>query len=140
MCKRIIVVLLSCLLLSTVAFAEQFPQKRKVDVVTFWAQQQFDTLPPAGKGAIAVHFELENDWHFYASDDAPGGMNLKIEPNEQGEKFLKFGKPIWPKSERLYDPTLEENLEVFSGRFTVYLPFTVVADAVSYTHLTLPTN
>jgi thiol:disulfide interchange protein len=130
MCKRTIVVLLSCLLLSTVTFAEQSPQKRKVDVVTFRAQQQFETVPPAGKGAIAVHFELENDWHFYASDDAPGGMNLKLEPNEQGgTHFLKFGEPIWPKSEKYYDPTLEENLDVFSGRFTVYLPFTVVADA-----------
>jgi thiol:disulfide interchange protein len=106
------------------------PEKRKVDVVTFWAQQQYDTVPPADKSAIAIHFDLEKDWHFYASaDNAPGGMNLKLEPNEQGEKFLKFSKPIWPKSEKFYDAALEKKLDVFSGSFTVYLPFTVAADA-----------
>jgi thiol:disulfide interchange protein len=131
MCKRTVVVLLSCLLLSTISFAEQSLQKRKIDVVTFWAQQQYDNVPPAGKAAVAVHFDLEKDWHFYASaDTAPAGMNLKIEPNEQGEtQFLKFAQPIWPKSEKFYDPALDVNLDVFSGQFTVYLPFTVADDA-----------
>jgi thiol:disulfide interchange protein len=129
--KKIACIIGFCLLLSTIAFAEQFPQKRKVDVVTFWAQQQFDNVPPAGKGAVAIHFDLEKDWHFYASaNTAPGGMNLKIEPNEQGgTHILKFDKPIWPKSEKFYDPALDVNLDVFSGRFTVYLPFTVAADS-----------
>ncbi|MGA2093910.1 MAG: protein-disulfide reductase DsbD domain-containing protein [Sedimentisphaerales bacterium] len=127
--KKIACIIGFCLLISTIAFAEQSPQKRKVDVVTFWAQQQYDAVSPAAKGAVAIHFDLEKDWHFYASADAPAGMNLKIEPNEQGNRVLKFNKPVWPKSEQFYDNAFEKNLDVFTGSFIVYLPFTVAADA-----------
>ena len=106
-------------------------EKRKVDVVTFWAQQQFDEVPPGGKGAVAIHFELEKGWHFYASaDTAPGGMNLKLEPNEQGSRVLSFSKPIFPKADWLFDQALGIKVEVIGGQLTVYLPFSVAANAL----------
>ncbi len=112
-------------LLSAGAIAAEVPQRQKINVVTFWAEQQFDTISPGGKSAIAIHFELEKDWHFYASaDNAPGGMNLKLEPNEHGAKILSFGKPIFPKPGWLYDDALGKKIDVIGGDFAVYLPFT----------------
>jgi len=114
------------------AFAADEPQRRKVDVVSFWAEQQFDAVAPAGKSAIAVHFELDRDWHFYASArTAPGGMNLKLDPNQHQAGVLKFDKPIWPKSELYYDEALGKKLDVFSDKFTAYLPFSVSTDALA---------
>jgi len=108
----------------------QTAEKEKVDVVTFWAEQQYDAAAPGGKSAIAVHFELEKNWHFYASPDtAPGGMNLKLDPNQGQSRVLKFDKPLWPKSEPYFDESLGKKLDVFSGNFTVYLPFSVSSDA-----------
>jgi thiol:disulfide interchange protein len=104
--------------------------KRQIDVVSFWSQQQFDEVAPGGKSAIAINFELRDGWHFYASPDtAPGGMNLKLEPNEQGTRQLTFDNPIWPKAGLFHDVALDKNLDVFSGKFTVYLPFSVSPDA-----------
>jgi thiol:disulfide interchange protein len=112
------------------AVVGQAQEKRKVDVVTFQAEQQFDVMAPGGKGAVAIHFELEKDWHFYASaDSAPGGMNIKLDPNQHQAGVLKFDKPIWPKSEQYYDEASKKNLDVFTGKFTVYLPFSVSSDA-----------
>jgi thiol:disulfide interchange protein len=117
-------------LLSACVVAAEVPQRQKINVVTFWGEQQFDAVSPAGKSAVAIHFELEKDWHFYASaDSAPGGMNLKFEPNEQGTKILSFGKPIFPKSDWLLDETLGKKFEVVGGNFTVYLPFTVASSS-----------
>jgi thiol:disulfide interchange protein len=113
-------------LLSASAIAAEVPQRQKINVVTFWAEQQFDTVSPGGKSAIAIHFELEKDWHFYASaDNAPAGMNLKLEPNEHGAKDLSFGKPIFPKPGWIYDDSLGKKIDVIGGDFAVYLPFTI---------------
>ena len=84
-------------LLSAGAIAAEVPQRQKINVVTFWAEQQFDTVSPGGKSAIAIHFELEKDWHFYASaDTAPGGMNLKLEPMSRGQKSCRLANRYFP--------------------------------------------
>jgi thiol:disulfide interchange protein len=108
----------------------QTEQRQKVDVVTFWARQQFDEVAPAANSAIAIHFELEDGWHFYASaDTAPGAMNIKFEPNERLLKIFSFSEPIFPKTSWLYDEALGKKIEVIGGKFTIYLPFKVAADA-----------
>lgn len=110
--------------------AGQTTQRQKVNVVTFWAEQQFDEVAPGDNSAIAIHFELEDGWHFYASaDTAPGGMNLKFDPNEQVLRVFSFSKPIFPKADWLFDEALGKKVEVIGGKFTVYLPFKVAADA-----------
>ena len=108
----------------------QTPQRQKVDVVTFWAEQQFNEVAPGADSAIAIHFELEKGWHFYASaDTAPGGMNLKFDPNERVLRLFIFSEPIFPKADWLFDEALGKKIEVVGGKFTVYLPFKVAADA-----------
>ena len=118
-------------LLSACAVAAEAPQRQKINVVTFWAEQQFDAVSPGGKSAIAIHFELEKDWHFYASaDTAPANnMNLKLDPNEQGAKVLSFGKPVFPKPGWIYDDAQHKKIDVIGGDFAVYLPFTVAESA-----------
>jgi thiol:disulfide interchange protein len=127
---RISGILIAFALLSAGAIAAESPQRQKVNVVTFWAEQQFDTVTPGAKSAIAVHFEPEQGWHFYASaENAPGGMNLKLEPNEQGTKLLSFGQQVFPKSGWIYDEALGKKIDVIGGSFAVYLPFTVSESA-----------
>ena len=121
-------------MLAAGAFAEQAPQRRKADVVTFWAEQHFNAVAPGGQSAVAVHFELEKGWHFYASaDTAPGGMNLKLDPNEQGSHVLVFSKPVFPKADWLFDEAFGKKVEVIGDKFTVYLPFSVTVDALQKT-------
>ncbi|UCF00229.1 MAG: thioredoxin family protein [Planctomycetota bacterium] len=96
----------------------------KTGVVTISVEQQYEAVLPGGESALAIHFELEKDWHFYASaETAPGGMNLKIKP--PAEKPVNFSEPIFPPSHLYFDKSLNKKLEVFSDRFIVYLPFSV---------------
>lgn len=111
------------------------PERRKVDVVSFWAEQQFDTVSPDGKSAIAIHFELEKDWHFYASaETAPGGMSLKISPSAETNDVITFSQPIFPSSFSYLDKTLNEKIEAFGGTFTVFLPFHVGQPRITGAH------
>ncbi len=94
------------------------------DVVTISVEQQYGFVRPGGESALAVHFELKKDWHFYASGEtAPGGMNLKIEPSTSD--YISFSQPIFPQSQSYFDKSSGKKLEVFSEKFTVFLPFRV---------------
>ena len=96
----------------------------KTDVVTISVERQYETVEPGSKSALAVHFELKKDWHFYASaETAPGGMNLKLAPSS--EKFISFSEPIFPQPHLYFDKSSGKKLEVFSDKFTVFLPFSV---------------
>ena len=94
------------------------------DVVTISVEQQYETVLPGSKSALAIHFELKKDWHFYASaETAPGGMNLKIEPSTS--EYISFSQPIFPQSQSYFDKSSGKKLDVFSDKFTVFLPFSV---------------
>ncbi|MGA1980712.1 MAG: thioredoxin family protein [Sedimentisphaerales bacterium] len=96
----------------------------KTDVVTISVEQQYEVVEPGGKSALAVHFELKKDWHFYASaETAPGGVSLKLTPSS--EKFISFSEPIFPQPHLYFDKTSNKTLEVFSNKFTMFLPFNV---------------
>jgi thiol:disulfide interchange protein len=96
----------------------------KTDVVTISAEQQYETVKPDSNSALAVRFEMKKDWHFYASaGTAPGGMNLKIHPSAKAKDIITFSQPLFPASLLYFDKTLNEKIEVFSGKFTVFLPF-----------------
>ena len=95
----------------------------KTDIVTASVEQQYEAVQPGSKSALAVHFDLKKDWHFYASArTAPGGMNLKIKPSAEN---LSFSHPIFPQPKLHFDKFSGKKLEVFSNRFTVFLPFSV---------------
>jgi thiol:disulfide interchange protein len=96
----------------------------KTDVVTISVEKQHDFVEPNSKSALAVHFQLAEDWHFYASQKtALGGANLKLRPF--AGKLISFSAPIFPKLRLYFDKSLGKKLEVFSNSFTVYLPFRV---------------
>jgi len=94
----------------------------KTDVVTISVEQQYDAIQPGSESALAVHFELAKDWHFYSSaETAPGGMNLKLEPST--EEMVSFSEPIFPQAQLYFDKFSGQRLGVFSDKFTVFLPF-----------------
>jgi len=97
----------------------------KTDVVTISVEQQYKQVRPGSKSALAIHFELKKDWHFYASaETAPGKMNLKLKPSAE-EDYISFSEPIFPQPHLYFDKSSKKTLEVFSDKFTVFLPFSV---------------
>jgi thiol:disulfide interchange protein len=97
----------------------------KTDIVTISVEKQHNIVEPNSKSALALHFEVEKDWHFYASaETAPGGMNLKIKPSADGN-FINFSEPIFPRPDMYSDEFAGKKLEVFSDRFTIFLPFSI---------------
>jgi thiol:disulfide interchange protein len=97
------------------------PESAKIDIVSISVQQQYEAIRPGQSSALAIRFALKENWHFYASaKTAPGQMNLKIRTDAEG---LNFEQPGFPASEKYYDKATKANLEVFSGTFTVYVPF-----------------
>ena len=96
----------------------------KTDIVTVSVKQQYGSVRPGSKSALAVHFKLAKDWHFYASaKTAPGGTNLKLKPSS--ETFISFSEPIFPQPQLYFDKSSGKELEVFGDKFTVFLPFSV---------------
>ena len=96
----------------------------KTDVVTISVQHQYEKVRPGSESALAVHFELAEDWHFYASaETAPGGMNLKVKPTVGHP--ITFSKIIFPQPQLYFDKFTGKKLGVFNNKFTVFLPFSV---------------
>jgi len=74
-----------------------------------------------GNPAVAVVFEGTDDLHFYASaNTAPApGTELTITAKAEG---VVFGKALFPKPGQFHDPGLEKNVDVYVGKFEVYIP------------------
>jgi thiol:disulfide interchange protein len=125
--KRAAVTLFLILILTVDAFANPSPGNVvKTDVVTISVEQQHEVVEPNSRSALAVHFELKEDWHFYASaETAPGSMNLKIKPSAETKDVINFSEPIFPQPHLYLDKSSGKKLEVFSDKFTVFLPFSV---------------
>jgi thiol:disulfide interchange protein len=114
------------LILTAVAFAAPQDSVIKNDIVTISVEQQYEAVKPDSNSALAVLFDTKQGWHFYANENtAPGGMNLKLTPSS--EKFVNFSVPIFPRPHSYYDRSLDQKLNVFSDKFTVFLPFEVSA-------------
>ncbi len=91
---------------------------------------QHKKIEPGGELALVLQFELEKDWYFYASKKtAPGGMNLKVIPTAQNA--IRFSSPILPKSEIYVDKVFKRAIEIFTGIFTVLLPFSIISKNAS---------
>jgi thiol:disulfide interchange protein len=96
----------------------------KSDIVTISVEQQYNFVNPYSKSALAIHFQLKENWYFYASaKTAPGGMNLKIKPS--AERYIGFSGQIFPQPQLYFDKSSGKKLHVFSNNFIVYLPFRV---------------
>jgi len=100
------------------------PNQFKYDVFKVLIEPRHQKSGPEGEFALAFYFELEKDWHFYASEKtAPGGVNLRIKPMRQ--ESLRFSEARLPEWESYFDPVLKQKIDVFSDKFTVILPFSV---------------
>jgi thiol:disulfide interchange protein len=98
-------------------------------LVKFTVENQYDRVAPAAKTAVAINFDVNDGWHFYAdAATAPGGMNLKVEANDTSRLF-KFGNTIVPGGTLYKDEFTDTTTNVLSGQFTVYLPYAVSTDA-----------
>ena len=96
----------------------------ETDIVTVSVEQQYESVRPGRRSALAVHFELKKDWHFYASAQTPpGGINLKV--TAAAKNHITFSEPIFPQSHIFVDTFSNEKIDVFSDKFTVVLPFNV---------------
>jgi len=126
MLKKAAVVVCSSLIFGVCALcAPASAEAIKTDVVTISVEKQHDTVQPGSRSALAVQFDLAEGWHFYASGKtAPGGMNLNLKCSDEKES-IDFAEPVFPASHLYFDKYLGQELEVFSGRFTVFLPFGV---------------
>jgi thiol:disulfide interchange protein len=122
--KAGIIVFIFLLFVAESYAASESPDVIKTETVTISVEQQYGSVRPGGKSALALRFEAKEGWHLYASEEtAPGGVNLKIRP--AGPDYIIFGEAIFPESHSYFDKTLNLKLEVYSGEFTVYVPFTV---------------
>jgi thiol:disulfide interchange protein DsbD len=88
---------------------------------------QHQPVAPKSENLLHITFSLAKDWHFYADEKtAPEGMELKVDANGQE---LVFGKSVFPKGELYFDKFTGKKLEVFSGNFSVYIPFVTSANS-----------
>lgn len=136
--EKAVVILWLVLIFAVGGLADAADSVIKNEVVTISVEKQHEVVEPGSKSALAVHFEPKADWHFYASSEtAPGGMNLKLKPSAERD-YINFSEAIFPKPHLYFDKALGSKLEVFSDKFTVFLPFSVdeaVRIAGAYTNI-----
>ena len=53
-------------------------------------------------------------------------MNLKITPSDG--RYITFSEPIFPAPVMYFDKSSDQKLEVFSDKFTVFIPFVAAED------------
>ncbi|MGB8225288.1 MAG: cytochrome c biogenesis protein CcdA [Sedimentisphaerales bacterium] len=110
----------------SVAFANE---KIRDDFAQIELIFQHETVLPEANSAIQIKFNLEKDWHFYAdANTAPQRMNLKLTPASKG---LIFSEPVFPKGQLYFDKVTNQKLTVYSGAFSVFIPFKTEANAQS---------
>jgi thiol:disulfide interchange protein len=119
--KKTAILILSVLVCFYSASAESLSiEPLKSNNVTISVRPQFESVRPGSSSALAVDFALAGDWHFYAS----GATALKVK-GSCDKNYVSFSEPLFPLSQRYSVSQLNETYDVFSGLFTVYLPFRV---------------
>jgi len=82
------------------------------------------------KLGVAVIFEGTDDLHYYArKETAPGGYKLEVEAKSDD---FGFGEAVFPKPDFFQD-SLGNSIEVYVGRFTVFIPLKTVRDPTKTT-------
>jgi thiol:disulfide interchange protein DsbD len=74
-----------------------------------------------GKPALAVVFDGTHDLHYYASPDTSPAPGMELTIAAEADEVV-FDKPVYPKPGTFYDAGQEKNVDVFVGKFEVYLP------------------
>jgi thiol:disulfide interchange protein len=82
---------------------------------------KYEPVAPKSENLLYITFSLAKDWHFYADEKTtPEGMSLKI---TAGGKGLIFSEPVFPKAQTYFDKVTNQKQAVYSGQFSVYVPF-----------------
>ena len=84
-------------------------------------------LEPARMGdkfGVAVIFEGTDDLHYYAKPETAPAPGFELKVKAKSDDF-EFGEAIFPKWE-LFTDSVGSKVEVYVGRFTVFVPITVV--------------
>lgn len=104
-------------------------EKIKDDFAEIGLIFQHESVSPDSNSVIQIKFNLEKDWHFYADEKtAPQGTNLKI--TAQGKEMI-FSEPVFPKGQLYFDKVTNKKLAVYSGSFSVFIPFAADVNAKS---------
>jgi thiol:disulfide interchange protein len=104
-------------------------EKIKDDFAEIKLSFKYEPVAPKSENLLHITFSLAKDWHFYADEKtAPQGMSLKI--ITQGQGFL-FSTPIMPAGSLYYDKVTSSKLKVYSGDFSVLVPFVTDANSQS---------
>jgi thiol:disulfide interchange protein len=107
----------------------QAAEKIKDDFVEIELIFQHEPVSPDSNSAVRIKFNLEKDWYFYADKNtAPQQMALKIIP--QGQELI-FSKPVMPPSNSYFDKITNSKLAVYSGNFSIFIPFVTDANSRS---------
>jgi len=83
--------------------------------------------PAVAQGAnshIKITFNMADDWHFYA--DGENALQIAAEANG-----FAFGKPVFPFAHQYFDILTNKNINVYSGTFNVFIPFTAEANSAT---------
>ncbi|MBW8035118.1 MAG: DUF255 domain-containing protein [Planctomycetes bacterium] len=89
---------------------------------TVSVEVQHDEVSAGGESALALNFEAFGKWHFYSDNSLVPNGKLTLAAEGEG---LVFGDPVFPASHLFADEILEKSYEVYEGKFTVFVPFTV---------------
>ena len=102
-------------------------------------QNQHTSVSPGAKSALALHFELQKNWHFYATDKDAPGMKLRVTPKA---KQITFDQVVFPAFEEYKYKILDEEftIDVFNNKFTVYIPYkagNIVVEKDKFTEISI---
>jgi thiol:disulfide interchange protein DsbD len=127
--KKFLLFLIMCVGIGAVCSFATAEDKIKDDFAQVELVLQYDEVSPGSNNAVGIKFNLEKDWHFYAdANTTPQQMNLKITPEGKG---LVFAEPVFPKSQIYFDKVTNQKQSVYSGSFSVFIPFKAEANAQS---------
>ena len=89
-------------------------------------EERFTTayLEPArmdGQAGIAVVFEGPNNFHYYARPETAASPGFELIVDANSEDFT-FGKAILPMWDIFTDRSIAKKVDVYAGRFTVFVP------------------
>jgi len=83
----------------------------------------------AQQTGAAVIFEGTSDLHYYAKEDsAPAGYRLKVEAKSGS---FEFGEAVFPKWSNFFDKAQGKKVEVYVGKFVVFVPIKSVSAGTS---------
>jgi thiol:disulfide interchange protein DsbD len=69
---------------------------------------------------IAVIFDGTDNLHYYAKSETSPAPGLQLKISAESDGFV-FGQALFPKWQ-MYEDSLGDSIEVYSGRFTVFAP------------------